>query len=832
MKNKYKAFRTAFLSLTIATTSGGFAGTISWQEPVDLFQGDANDETFVSTNGIEILAYNATSIAEGGVDATVNGVTFFASEVGTVLGGPTGETITINNGRNNQGAFAASQFAGANPAVTLISGGSFDIQNVTLGGLSVGTVYEIQVIVHDGRDSRANSVTAYSAEEGGAAVSSPANLNNSNTGAATAGNTGDYTLGTFTADAATQTFEVFGDGNTTGGITFATGISFSAINAIQLRDISTIAGDSDGDGMTDIYEIANNINPNDDGSIDPINGANGDFDEDGITNIDEFNAVPQLLAGTADVDEDGLNDGQEVDGLVNTLGDPVAMADQLTNGTSLGAATNPFVADTDGDGLDDGDEVNGTTNGSLNPTFPELVTDPNSADSDSDQLTDDFEVLNQLDARDNGGTDVNNGNAGDPDGDSLDNFLEQNARTNPQNPDTDEDGLPDGGIVDANGNETGELIVGTGADGFPNIASTFADPLDPDSDNDGILDGEEAFPGEDGSITNPELSDTDGDGIPDSFEILVNVDPADVAAVPDYADITWSVAAVTDYVNVAEDGIETNVTGEGLNALRNDGTLLYAENYAGPDVEANRVPFTGITTGSFPQFLPEAFPISTDNFFTVFSQSATAGTVFGGPTTELNDLLDSVLFTGQPTVLLSGLTPGTQYFVQFGISEDRNGRDREGRFITVDGFGGDTSTELIGPDNTIFGGSANPALIFTGTFTANLPTQAFVMEVFNEGSETPGAQVLYGFTQVRIDDGTTLPPLGTDVEIVDCGFDENGDFFIELANDATGAIVSASPDLVADFTPIAGVSVTVVGNTITIAGAALDPTRSFLRVSF
>ena len=158
---------------------------------------------------------------------------------------------------------------------------------------------------------------------------------------------------------------------------------------------------------------------------------------------------------------------------------------------------------------------------------------------------------------------------------------------------------------------------------------------------------------------------------------------------------------------------------------------------------------------------------------------------------------------------------------------------REGRYITVDGFGGDTSTELIGPSNTIFGGSANPALIFTGTFTAALETQAFVMEVFNAGATEPGAQLLYGFTQVRIDDGTMLPPLVPDViEIVDCGFDANGDFFIELATPAAGAIVSASPDLEADFTAIDAVSVTVLDNTITIAGAALDPTRSFLRVSF
>lgn len=94
----------------------------------------------------------------------------------------------------------------------------------------------------------------------------------------------------------------------------------------------------------------------------------------------------------------------------------------------FGANSDPLVADTDVDGLSDGQEA--------------LVgTSPAKADTDGDGLPDGWEVqhgLNPLSA------DGNDGDAGDPDGDGVDNLNEYELGTDPNLLDTDGDGLSDG----------------------------------------------------------------------------------------------------------------------------------------------------------------------------------------------------------------------------------------------------------------------------------------------------------------------------------------------------------------------------------------------------
>ena len=119
----------------------------------------------------------------------------------------------------------------------------------------------------------------------------------------------------------------------------------------------------------------------------------------------------------------------------------------------------------------------------------------------------------------------------DDDGDGLSNHRERDLGTNPQNPDTDADGLRDGVEV---------LTSGT-------------DPLDDDSDEDGVLDGHEdqnhngaLDPGE----TNPLASDTDGDGVQDGTEMGLTapegVSTSSTSFVPDRDPASTTAPTVAD----------------------------------------------------------------------------------------------------------------------------------------------------------------------------------------------------------------------------------------------------------------------------------------------
>jgi MYXO-CTERM domain-containing protein len=141
---------------------------------------------------------------------------------------------------------------------------------------------------------------------------------------------------------------------------------------------------------------------------------------------------------------------------------------------------------------------------------PALNTDPDNPDTDEDGLLDGIEVR--------GG---NPGNVLDP----------QNRRTNPLEPDTDSDLLCDGALdVFTPGGDivcvAGEDLDENGLRGF-----TETDAADRDSDDDGVIDGLEvvatyalgtidADPDLPLAQTNPLIPDTDGDGLRDGAEDL------------------------------------------------------------------------------------------------------------------------------------------------------------------------------------------------------------------------------------------------------------------------------------------------------------------------
>ncbi|MBI4453477.1 hypothetical protein HY636_02430 [Candidatus Woesearchaeota archaeon] len=99
----------------------------------------------------------------------------------------------------------------------------------------------------------------------------------------------------------------------------------------------------------------------------------------------------------------------------------------------------------------------------------------------------------------------------DTDNDGLADSLEQSLGTNPNNADSDGDGLTDG----------------------DEYAVVNSDPLKKDSDEDGLSDGEEVLE----KSTEPTISDSDGDGVDDNIEIVAGTDPNDQSAKPTKAQI-------------------------------------------------------------------------------------------------------------------------------------------------------------------------------------------------------------------------------------------------------------------------------------------------------
>ncbi|HKY32479.1 MAG TPA: FG-GAP-like repeat-containing protein [Candidatus Polarisedimenticolia bacterium] len=197
-------------------------------------------------------------------------------------------------------------------------------------------------------------------------------------------------------------------------------------------------------------------------------------------------------------------------------------------------------------------------------------------DQDGDGLTDVFEVTFGFNPLAPGDESL------DPDGDGLDNLAEQMAGSDPTNPDTDGDGLTDGEEVTTYG--TNPLAADTDGDGLGDAQEIAAgtDPLNRDTDGDGLTDEDEIVT----YGTDPLMADTDGDGVTDGWEVRHGYNPlssGDGTIDPDGdgLDNVGEESAGTDPANPDTDG-------DGL--TDGDEVQIHGTNPVRSDTDGDRVP--------------------------------------------------------------------------------------------------------------------------------------------------------------------------------------------------------------------------------------------------
>ena len=253
--------------------------------------------------------------------------------------------------------------------------------------------------------------------------------------------------------------------------------------------------DTDGDYVTDAFEYYIM-------KTDPtLYDTDGDDIGDGV---EYFSIWTNPLLN--DTDGDGLSDGYEYYVLGTDPRSHDTDWDGLSDSDELTENTDPILNDTDGDGLNDGWEVHYTGSYGVNPVIPANDTELDS-DLDNDNLTLLEEALFSSDP-----------NEFDTDSDGLsDGYEAKIVGTNPLRNDTDGDGL----------NDSYELLMGSDPRYFDTDGDDLndsyelqigSDPTKIDTDNDGLTDSYELIFG-----TDPSLFDTDGDGLNDSSEVLIHL---------------------------------------------------------------------------------------------------------------------------------------------------------------------------------------------------------------------------------------------------------------------------------------------------------------------
>ena len=232
----------------------------------------------------------------------------------------------------------------------------------------------------------------------------------------------------------------------------------------------------------------------------------------------------------------------------------------------------------------------------------------------------------------------------DFDDDGLSNLSEITAtsltdpQTDPLNPDSDGDGMQDGwevasGFDPANGDENGDGIPDSAGDsdgdGLTNAQEEAlrTDPKDYDSDDDGLGDGEEVQLG-----TDPNTPDSDEDGLEDGED----ADPRDNA-------ITWRPASEPGYAFVEIEGWDENAHGQPIMTNKKGQVLCHRAVWEAESWTTLSGVWTGMdsppvvitnTYKSGPESTPEPIELYTNQATSIDDNGAIAGYASGDSSTS------------------------------------------------------------------------------------------------------------------------------------------------------------------------------------------------------